>query len=164
MELDQYSTEDLILTGLKAEVGAKEVYSTLAGGVKNAYLKGRLQFLAEEEEKHAAFLDRLYRDEFPGKEPVLPEVSPVPLPDITIPTEQVPITSIFSQGMAAEKAASEFYVSMAERWGKGSEAHDMLVYFSKMEMGHYRLLETERDAAAEFEEFDNVWPLMHAGP
>jgi rubrerythrin len=164
MELDQYSTEDLILTGLKAEVGAKEVYSTLAGGVKNAYLKGRLQFLAEEEEKHAAFLDRLYRDEFPGKEPVLPEVSPVPLPDITIPTEQVPITSIFSQGMAAEKAASEFYLGVSERFPVGSEARDMLVYFSRMELGHYILLETERNAAADFEEFDSMWPLMHAGP
>ncbi len=164
MDLEQYSTEDLILTALKAETGAKEVYSTLAGGVKNAYLKGRLQFLAEEEEKHRAFLDGLYREEFPGKEPVVPGTSPVPLPDITIPTEQVPISSIFAQGMVAEKAASEFYASMAERWSKGSEAHDMLLYFSKMEMGHYRLLETERDAAADFEDFDSVWPLMHAGP
>ena len=164
MELDQYSNEDLILTALKAEVGAHKVYSTLADGVKNAYLKGRLQFLADEEEKHAAFFDKLYRSEFPGRDPVLPETSPVPLPDISIPTESVPITSVFTQGMAAEKAASEFYASMAERWGKGSEVRDMLMYFSKMEMGHYKLLETERDAAAEFEEFDQVWPLMHAGP
>ena len=164
MDLDQYSTEDLILTAIKAEVGAYQVYSTLAEGVKNAYLKGRLQLLANEEEKHRTFLEGLYRNEFKGREPVLPETSPVPLPDITIPTEQVPITSIFTQAMAAEKAASEFYAAMAERWGKGSEAHDMLMYFSKMEMGHYMLLETERDAAADFEEFDQVWPLMHAGP
>jgi rubrerythrin len=164
MDLGEYSTEDLILTALKAEVGAYKVYTTLANGVQNAYLKGRLQFLAGEEEKHAAFFDKLYRTEFEGRDPVLPDTSPVPLPDITIPTEQVPITSIFTQGMEAEKAASEFYASMAERWGKGSEAYDMLMYFSKMEMGHYRLLETERDAAADFEEFDSVWPLMHAGP
>ena len=164
MDLGDYSTEDLVLTALKAEVGAKEVYSKMAEGVQNAYLKGRLQFLADEEEKHRAFLDKLYRSEFGGKEPVLPETSPVPLPDITIPSEQVPITSLFTQGMEAERAASEFYATMAERWGKGSEAHDMLMYFSRMEMGHYRLLETERETAAEFEEFDAVWPLMHAGP
>ncbi|MCK5251526.1 MAG: ferritin family protein [Thermoplasmata archaeon] len=164
MDLDQYSTEDLILTALKAEVGAKEVYSTLADGVKNAYLSGRLRFLAGEEEMHRAFLDRLYHSEFEGREPVLPDTTPVPLPDIAIPSEQVPITSIFTQAMTAEMAASEFYADMADRWAKGSEAHDMLLYFSKMEMGHYKLLETERDAAAEFEDFDQVWPLMHAGP
>ena len=116
MDLDQYSTEDLILTALKAEVGAKEVYSTLADGVKNAYLRGRLEFLAGEEEMHRAFLDRLYRSEFEGREPVLPDTTPVPLPDIAIPSEQVPITSIFTQAMTAEKAASEFYADMADRW------------------------------------------------
>jgi rubrerythrin len=164
MDLDKYSTEELILTALKAEVEAKEVYTTLAGGVENAYLKGRLEFLAGEEEKHRAFLDGLYRREHPGKEPALPEASPVPMPNLTIPTERVPISGIFNQGMAAEKAAAQFYASMAERWAEGSETRDMLMYFSKMEMGHYRLLETERDTAAEFEEFDQVWPLMHAGP
>jgi rubrerythrin len=164
MELGDYTKEDLILTALKAEVEAKEVYTRLAGGVKNAYLKGRLEFLAGEEEKHRAFLDRLYRKEVEDRDPVLPETSPVPLPDIRIPAEQVPISTIFAQGMEAEQAASEFYVAMATRWDPGSEAHDMLTYFSKMEMGHYRILKTERDAAADFEEFDSVWPLMHAGP
>jgi len=164
MDLEQYSIEDLILTALKAEAGAKEVYSTLADGVTNAYLKGRLRFLADEEEKHWVFLDKLYHNEFQGREPVLPETAAVPLPDLTLPTEQVPITTVFTQAMAAEEAAADFYASMAERWDKGSETHDMLMYFSRMEKGHYKLLETERDAAADFEEFDQVWPLMHAGP
>jgi rubrerythrin len=164
MDLGEYSTEDLILTALKAEVGAKAVYSELAEGVENAYLKGRLLFLADEEEKHRAFLDKLYRTEFPGKEPMLPETAAVPLPDLSIPNEQVPLSTIFTKAMAAEKAAAEFYAAMAERWGKGSEPYDMLMYFSRMETGHYRILETERDAAADFEEFDQVWPLMHAGP
>ena len=164
MDLAKYSTEDLILTALKAEVGAKEIYRTLAKGVKNAYLRGRLEFLASEEEKHERYLDGLYRSEFEGRDPVLPDSTPVPMPDVNIPSEQVPITGILSQAMAAEKAASEFYAAMAERWVKGSEARDMLLYFSRMEMGHYRLLETEMAAAADFEEFDSVWPLMHAGP
>ena len=164
MDLDKYTTEDLILTALKAEVGVKEVYETLARGVRNAYLKGRLHFLADEEEKHRAFLDGLYRKEFDGREPVLPEQAAVPLPDVILPTEQVPISHILSQAMEAEKAASEFYASMAERFPEGSEPREMMVYFSRMEMGHYHLLETEREAAAEFEDFDSVWPLMHIGP
>lgn len=164
MDLGNHSTEDLILTALRSEVEARDVYSRLADGVKNAYLRGRLEFLAGEEEKHREFLDGLYRSEFQGREPVLPEASPVPMPDLRLPTQQVPISTVFEQGMAAERAASEFYAAMATRWDEGSEPHDMLLYFSKMEMGHYRLLEAERDAAADFEEFDSVWPLMHAGP
>ena len=162
MDLSQYSTEDLVLTALRAEVGAKAVYTALAEGVKNAYLKGRLEFLADEEEKHREYLAGLYRKDF-GKEPVLPEESPVPLPDVDLPTEHVPMSSLFEQAMAAEKAASEFYLGVSERFPEGSEARDMLVYFSRMEMGHYSILETERDAAAEFEEFDSMWPLMHVG-
>lgn len=163
MKLDNYSTEDLILTALRAEVDAKAVYKGLAAGVRNAYLKGRLNFLAEEEEKHRAFLDGLYRSEV-GGEPTLPDTTPVPLPDVSLPTERVPLSSVFNQAMAAEEAASDFYASMAERWDEGSEPRDMLMYFSRMEMGHYSILKTEREAAAEFEEFDSVWPLMHAGP
>jgi len=164
MDLGKYSIEDLILTALKAEVGAKEVYSTLATGIKNAYLRGRLEFLASEEEKHERYLDGLYRNEFEGRDPVLPDTTPVPMPEVTIPSEQVPITGIFSQAMTAEKAASEFYAAMAERWAKGSETREMLMNFSSMEMDHYRLLETEMAAVAELEEYDSVWPLMHAGP
>ena len=164
MDLGKYTTEDLILTALRAEVDAKEVYDTLARGVKNAYLKGRLEFLASEEEKHERYLDGLYRTEFPDREVEIPASTPVPMPEVTIPTEQVPISEVLSQAMTAEKAASNFYSSMAGRWAEGTEQREMLVYFSKMEMGHFKLLETEMQAAAEFEDFDQYWPLMHAGP
>jgi rubrerythrin len=164
MDLDQYSTEDLILTAYKAEVVAMAMYEALADGVKNAYLHGRLRFLAGEEAKHRDFLDDLYRTEFEGKEPVLPDRTVVPLPEVVLPTEQVPISAVLEQAMAAEKAASEFYLDISERFPEGSDARDMMVYFSRMETGHYNLLKTERDTAAEFEEFDQYWPLMHAGP
>lgn len=164
MDLDKYTTEDLILTALRAELDARAVYETLAGGVRNAYLKGRLEFLASEEEKHERYLDGLYRTEFPEREPQVPATTPVPLPEVRIPTEQVPISEVLSQAMAAEKAAADFYGSMATRWAEATEQREVLLYFSKMETGHYRLLETEMQAAAEFEDFDQFWPLMHAGP
>jgi rubrerythrin len=164
MDLSGYSLEDVILTALKAEVEARAIYISIADGVKNAYLKGRLMFLAEEEEKHRDYLDGLYRAQFPGKEPELPTVGAVPLPEVGLPHERVPISILFQQAMAAEKAASEFYASMAGLFEEDHEARDMLTYFSRMEMGHYNILETEMDAASAFEDFDEMWPMMHAGP
>ena len=88
----------------------------------------------------------------------------VPLPEVGLPHERVPISILFDQAMAAEKAASEYYASMAELFEEGHQARDMLMYFSRMEMGHYGILETEKDAASTFEDFDEMWPMMHAGP
>ena len=164
MDLAGHSLEDLILTAIKAEVEAKAIYLSIADGVKNAYLKGRLHFLAEEEEKHRSYLDGLYRSQFQGKVPELPVVGVVPLPEVALPHEQVPISILFEQAMAAEKAAAEFYASMAKLFEEGHEARDMLTYFSRMEMGHYSILETEKDAATAYEEFDEMWPMMHSGP
>ena len=164
MDLDKYTMEDLILSALKAEVEANAIYNALAKGVSNAYLKGRLAFLAEEEEKHRSYLDGLYRTQFFGREPELPDTTPVPMPEVSLPSERVPLSKVFGQAMVAEKAASEFYASFAMRFEEGHEARAMLTRFSQMEMGHYDLLETERDAANDFEDFDSEWPMMHVGP
>ena len=88
----------------------------------------------------------------------------MPLPEVSIPSQRVPLSEVFTQAMTAERAASEFYASFAQRFEEGDEARTMLQYFSKMELGHYALLEVERDAASSFEDFDNGWPMMHAGP
>ena len=41
MDLSNYSEEDLLLSALKSEVDAKEVYTNLANSVKNYFLKDR---------------------------------------------------------------------------------------------------------------------------
>jgi rubrerythrin len=164
MDLGQYTLEDLILSALKSEVDAKAVYSAIAEGVTNAYLQSRLRFLAEEEEKHRVYLEALFISQFPGRELVLPDRTPVPLPAIDLPSDHVPLSTVFNQAMTAESTASEFYADVALRFDEGSEERAMLLDFSKMEMGHYELLKQEMDAASSFEDFDTNWPMMHAGP
>ncbi len=39
----------------------------------------------------------------------------------------------------------------------------LLKYFANMEMGHYKLLETERESAEYFEDYEKDWPMMHMG-
>jgi hypothetical protein len=33
-----------------------------------------------------------------------------------------------------------------------------------MELGHYKLLEVEKESMERFEEADVYWPMMHIGP
>ena len=164
MDLKGYSMEDIILTAIKSEVEASAIYTKLADRVKNAILKDRLRFLAAEEAKHRAFIEELHRREFPGKPIVLPERTPVPMPGIEIPAEHVPVSRVIKSAMDAERAASQFYSAFARTYTKDPQVAEMLQYFASMEMTHYELLEREKDTADKLEDFDGMWPMMHAGP
>jgi rubrerythrin len=164
MDLEEFSLEDLILTALKSEKEAKDVYAKMADGVKNFVLKDRLKFLASEEEKHRIFFETLYKKKFPEKDIVIPETSPVPLPDMKGIFEGIPISDMLQMAMDAEQAAHDFYLNLAERFTGDDAILKTLKYIASMELGHHRLLEIERTQVLEFEYFDNVWPMMHVGP
>lgn len=164
MDLSSYSLEKLFLTGIKSEMESKRVYSTLAGRVKNAFLKDRLLFLAREEEQHRKFIAKIYNDSFPDKEIMVPETTPVPLPEVTIDDEMMPISEVLDRAMDAELAAREFYLSLSGRFPEDSNNWKVLQYFGRMEQGHYEILKVELENARRFEEFDESWEMMHVGP
>jgi len=165
MDLKIYDLEDLIVAALKSEVDSAAAYLKLAGSVKNFMLKDRLTFLGAEEEKHRAFFEHLYRKTFPDKEIIVPQgKGPVPLPEIQIDTETMSLSEILESAMEAEQAAHDFYSGLVDRFPEQSDVKKMLLYIASMEMGHYKLLEIERDNAKKFEDFDAEWPLMHVGP
>ncbi len=62
MKLSNISLEDLLLSAIKSEVESKKIYEDLARKVKNFMLKDRFKFLADEEEKHRAFFEWLYKN------------------------------------------------------------------------------------------------------
>jgi rubrerythrin len=164
MELEGFSNNDLILSALKSELEAKEVYSKTAEGVKNFLLRDRLKFLASEEEKHRLFFETLYKKNNPEKELVVPKTSPVPLPDLKGVTEGMPISDILQMAMDAETAAHDFYINLAERFTGDEVVLKTIKYIASMELGHFKLLEIERTSVLEYEYFDDVWPMMHVGP
>jgi len=163
MDLTEYNMEDLLLAAIKSEVNANEVYIMLAGGVKNAYLKDRLNFLAEEERKHQQTLESVFKENFPSKEVVMPDETPVPLPNIVLPDEKVPLTQVLESAMGAELAAQEFYTSLSGLF-ENPNTKATLTYLAAMERGHYMLLEIEKEIAGRFEDFDVYEPMMHEGP
>jgi rubrerythrin len=163
MDVKKYSMEDLLLTAMKAEVDAEGVYRGLANRVHNAMLKDRLEFLADEEEKHRRYFEAQFHKDFPGKEICLPKKDVVPLPKVTLEGEDTPLSHVLSQAMEAELAAYDFYRGIAGRYAD-EETRNMIFYVASMEMGHYRLLELERENAERFEVFEVSWPDIHVGP
>jgi len=164
MNIDKYSKKDLFLTALKSEEDSKNVYRDLAGRVKNFMLKDKLEFLSAEEQKHYDFFTGLWKEAFPAEEIILPDETPVPLPEITIDSEELRFSDIFLQAMNAEKAAHYFYLSLANKFKMDEELSRRLKYIASMEMGHYRLLELEKNQAEEFEKYDTEFYMMHIGP
>jgi rubrerythrin len=163
MDLITYNEEELFFTAIRAEVDSNNVYAQLAAGVKNAFLKDKLKFLAGEEEKHRQYLEKAYGDRFPGKEIDLPDKTIVPLPELKIPDERVPISEVIESAMNAELAAQEFYTSFAARFEDVPELKKTLEYFATMEQGHYKILEIEKQNIEKFEMYDDYWPMMHMG-
>jgi len=164
MNLSEYNLEDLFLTAIKSEIESNKLYSNLAKKIQNGLIQDKLEFLAKEEEKHKNFIEDEYRNHFPDKKINLPKETPVPLPEIIIDDENIPLSKIFMSAMQAEKAAQDFYKSFADRFEEGTKINHTLKYFSDMELGHYKLLEIEKESMERFEEADVYWPMMHIGP
>lgn len=162
--LEIYSTEDLIVTSLKSEIDSRAAYLKIKDSVKNAVLKDKMDFLAKEEDRHKMFFESLYKKEYPNKVMKMPDRTPVPLPEIKINGEKIQISDVLQQAMVAEMAAHDFYLGVSIRFKDEIEIFNMLKYIADMEMGHYRLLEIEKENSLRFESYDDSWPMMHVGP
>jgi len=163
MDLKDFTVDTLLLAAIRSEIDSSVVYSALAGRVKNAMLKARLVFLADEEKKHRQLLERIFTARFPGKTIDPPETSEVPLPRITISDELMPLSEIFQMAMNGEKAAYEFYTHLSERFEE-ADLRKILLYTADMELGHFKILEMEKQNLEKFEEIDQYIPLIHVGP
>ncbi|OGS40608.1 MAG: hypothetical protein A3K77_08180 [Euryarchaeota archaeon RBG_13_31_8] len=163
MDLNNFNLEDLLLSAIKSEEESSKIYKKIMKKTKNGLLQDKLKFLAKEEEKHKAFIEEIYMNYFPDKKINLPLKIPVPLPEIKV-TNETPLSILLSEAMNAEDVASNFYKKLAERFEKGSKINNTLLYFSDMEIGHYKILEQEKYSMQRYEEDDVYWPMIHAGP
>ncbi len=164
MDISGFDLRDLLLAAIKSEIESGDYYRAIRDRVKNSFLKERLDFLAREEDRHREFFEKLYADKFSRAPMELPEKSPVPLPELKISEEMIPLSEVFWMAMQAEKGAHDFYLSLSKRYADAPEVQKMLRYIAGMEMGHYRLLESEKENAEKIENYDQEWPMTHMGP
>ena len=66
--------------------------------------------------------------------------------------------------MDAEEAAQDFYKSLSCRFEDDTKIKTTLLYFAEMELGHYKLLEIEKQNMEHFEAADVYDPMVHIGP
>jgi rubrerythrin len=76
----------------------------------------------------------------------------------------MPLSEILESAMEAEVAAHAFYHRLADRFDEQPDVKKMLFFVASMELGHYKILEIERDNVKKFEDYDSQWPMMHVGP
>ena len=164
MDLSTFDEHTLLLAALRSEMDSKEVYHQIADRVKNALLKDKLNFLASEEDKHRKIIEGVYRETFGDKELHIPEKSPVPLPEVTISGEMMALSEVFLMAMNAEMAAYGFYNELAKLYENNPSLKKTIEYVATMEMGHFKLLEIEKDNMKKFEDFDVYLPMIHVGP
>lgn len=164
MDLRNFSLPELLSTAIKSEKEAYDLYTKLSASVKDSFLKDRLLFIAGEEERHEGYLKGLYKLTVKKDDPDLPERSDIPLPEVKIPPGIAMASGIVYQAMTAEKAASDFYLALSELYEGADETRKTLEYLSRMEDGHYRMLEVEFDRLRNSEDYEFEWPMMHAGP
>ena len=163
MELGHYDIEILLLAAIKSEVESNKLYKKMSKKTKNGLLRDKLEFLAKEEEKHREFIEEIYMNHFPEKKLKIPDQTPVPLPEVKM-TDDTLLSTLLKEAMNAEQNASDFYKNLAERFEQGSKINNTLLYFSDMEIGHYKILEMEKNSMERYEEDDVYWPMVHAGP
>jgi len=163
MDLAKLKLEDLLLSAIKSEEDSSKLYKKIKNKTKNGLLQDKLEFLAREEEKHKAFIEEIYKNQFPRKKINLPLKTSVPLPEVKI-AKETPLSVLLSEAMNAEDAASTFYKKLAERFEKDSKISKTLLYFADMETGHYKILEQEKYSMQRYEEDDVYWPMIHVGP
>lgn len=164
MDLNKYTKLELFQAAIKSEKESNMVYARLGAMVRNVFLKEKLVYLAKEEEKHAAVLMYEFVAHFPLQEMVIPEKSPIPLPEILIPDENVPLSEIIDSAIKAEIAARDFYLSMKDLFDAGDSIRNTLDFLASMENAHHTLLSIERENIAQFEEYDAYWDMMNIGP
>jgi rubrerythrin len=163
MDLSSFDLEDLLLAAIKSEDESNKLYAKMAKKTRNGLLEDKLKFLANEEVKHRLFIEDIYRNHFPENEIVLPKDTPVPLPKVDF-SEEKPLSILLKDAMKAEQYASDFYKSLAGYFEEGGKINNTLLYFSDMEIGHYKILEMEKESMERYEEGDVYWPMVHAGP
>jgi len=163
MDLSKFSENTLLVAALKSEIDSKEIYQHTANRVNNALLKDKLTFLASEEVKHHTIIEGIYKENFPNEELQIPEKSPVPMPELIITDEMMPISEVFLMAMNAEKASYDFYNELARLYESNPTLKKTIEYVATMEMGHYKLIEIEKDNMKKFEDFDIYLPMIHVG-
>lgn len=136
--------EEMFLFAIQGEINDRETYLDLADRMENSFLKTKLRFLADEEEKHKATLEEMYKVYYPDKDFILSRKTVGPELNVII-GDNLMLIQILERAMEFEKSAQKHYLSIADEISDDPESSTTLTYFAAMEATHYELLKTEKE-------------------
>jgi rubrerythrin len=145
---------DILAVAVRAEMDAADVYNHLRGRVKNEVLVQKLKFLADEEVRHKAILERLFADKFPARKLAVP-AKPARAAKAVPLDETSSVLDLFKLAMAKEKEAEEFYRA-AKASIEDAAGRKVLDYLSRVERSHFYMLKSEIDLLDRFPEYFDV--------
>ncbi len=168
---------DVYPVAIRAELDAAGIYRDLHARVKNEVLKQKLDFLAKEEDRHKAILERLFRDHFPERKLVVPAESksprlkvaplargsyprasaaePDPQAKPGAPTavdDAAAVLDLFKLAMQKEKEAEEYYKG-AKAQVEDAQSKKVLEYLRRVERSHYYMLRSEIELLEKFPDY-----------
>ena len=161
-KVNEFSLKELLGMAIKAEIGAREFYRSMAVNVDMESFKKKLEFLAEEERKHEILLRKLYAQTFPGEELIFPKEQVGPeLKPVASKLEKIQdIIDLVRWAMKSEDLASKLYETL-ENMADMEEKKRLMRSLSDMEKGHYYTLRAEYELLLNWEMYSQ---MMHVGP
>ncbi len=152
IDISQASLKDLLGIAVRSEIDSNQVYTDLSRRFSNPLLKDKFQWLATEESKHKEVIESLFDRLFHGDELTVPDE---PVKELFKHIEMTPsstLVDILNQAMESEKQSEDFYSRLA-----GEVQEDLpkkiLIYLSKVEHSHLKMLEGELSIALEYEDY-----------
>jgi len=139
---------------IRAEMDAARIYRDLQGLVRNEALKQKLDFLAKEEDRHKAILERVFRDHYPERKLIVPAESKRPKKIATL-DEAAAVLDLFKLAMQKEKEAEDYYKD-AKAKVDDAQSKRILEYLRRVERSHYFMLKSEIDLLDKFPDYYNA--------
>ncbi len=141
----------LLGMAVRSEIDSNQIYTEQANRVKNPLLREKFSILAFEEKKHKEVLENLFDVLYQGEKMEIPKkTEEALLPSIHLLPSST-LAQILYQAMDSEKAAQNFYASLAKRVKAPKKR--ILDYLSKVEKSHYMMLRSEYVLALQFEDY-----------
>ncbi len=161
-KIKDFSLEELLGMAIKAEIGARKFYESLAERIDIETLKEKIEWLASEEKKHEELLRKIYASMFPGKEVVFPKehIGPELKPVARELQGVQDLLELIRWAMKAEEIAAHFYEGLIDMVDT-EEKKRLMRYLSDMEKGHYYTLRAEYELLLDWEMYSQ---MMHVGP
>lgn len=136
---------DALTLAIYREIGARDFYARIAGGIANMAGKMKFEQMSRDEEGHRVKLESWFRDlsgrEFEAEEKRLKESE---IRGVEI-GEQSGAVEALDIAIEAEQKARDFYLAQAGR-AEDPELSKLFNDLAAEEGGHYNLLSAERNA------------------